>query len=99
MNNRELDAKMAELMGWTPIEFESDYHRWCPSTDIADAWLVVEKIKIRFSLTSLKTFKNGKWLCRTGDRMNVITVIADTAPLAICRAALMAVEAEGMKNG
>ena len=61
------------------------------STDIAAAWLVVEKMKVRFSLTSLKTFKDGKWLCRTGDVMNVITLIAETAPLAICRTALIAV--------
>ena len=54
MNNRELDAKMGELMGWKRLSIHTwrspeDGHRYWPdfSTDIAAAMLVVEKMRER----------------------------------------------------
>jgi hypothetical protein len=64
------------------------------STSIADAWLVVEKLVGRGRVfivkgDGLRTGNNPKWtvLCDGVERVD-----ADTAPLAICLAALKAVE-------
>jgi hypothetical protein len=64
------------------------------STDIAAAWLVVESVRRRFSHFSLQDFADG-WECQFHDAPPGVTtcanvVDADTAPEAICRAALKA---------
>jgi hypothetical protein len=60
-------------------------HEWNPSTDIAAAWQVVEKLHepdtTDFSLNSATV----GWRARFG---YVFKAFGDTAPLAICRAAL-----------
>ena len=58
---------------------------WHPSTDIACAWEVLEKLRRHiFQLSD-----DEGWCCTFSMRFNAK---ADTAPLAICRAALKAVE-------
>jgi hypothetical protein len=66
---------------------ESRARGWAPkpySTDIAAAWEVVEKKLVGMHLGFILT---DMWELTWGE----IGVIADTAPLAICRAALLAV--------
>jgi hypothetical protein len=65
------------------------------STDIAAAWEVVEKFshqatnelarKQGFSHWQLNSYPDSGWACRIGS----LSAHADTAPLAICRAALL----------
>ena len=67
---------------------------WKPSADIAAAWGVVEKVREEFRYVSV-TAGNG-WSCSAWDvekakRLREVHAFADTAPLAICRAALLAV--------
>jgi hypothetical protein len=81
----------------------------CPaySTDIAAAWEVVEKVWATLPKTGYGTFRallhrrdpDGRWICEFapnahGDWRTHATAEADTAPLAICLAALRAVGAE-----
>jgi len=67
------------------IDNIDDYVDMNFSTDMNDAFDVVEK----FSSMKLFKYKWGKeWRCYFG-----VTGVGDTAPLAICRAALLVVEA------
>lgn len=104
---RALDALVAEkVMGepvtWLPTALShrdphqsgevfgaKGWHR-VPSysTDIADAWLVVEKMRERGFVISA-TPNQQSWCATFG----ADSVWGETAPLAICRAALAAVEA------
>jgi hypothetical protein len=60
---------------------------WSPSTDITAAWQVVEKLKAIKPILNYEPHPN-KWYMRfNGGEF----YSADTAPLAICRAALIAV--------
>lgn len=56
-----------------------------PSSDIADAWEVVEKMRN----PGFRLNKEGDWGCTFGGDHR-FCAFADTAPLAICRAALLA---------
>lgn len=105
---RELDALVAEkVMGWTmlascPMHISGcstagiapgqQYSSHVPdySTSIEAAWQVVGKITALDSthIFVLRRFYDG-WHCAFG----AISYEADTAPLAMCRAALQAVEA------
>lgn len=58
---------------------------WEYSTDISAAWMVVEK----FPAVSL-TFRGKYWFCDV-NQVDFDYSQAETAPLAICRAALLAV--------
>ena len=97
----KLDALIAgNVMGWrnatgawidgiVPWATDSGYRRkaeFCPSTDIAVAWEVVEKLQgtLRFGLCRRP---DGGFCCWFGEEMDAE---ASTAPLAICRAALRA---------
>lgn len=68
---------------------------WLPeySTDIAAAWQVVEKLRagcIHMRLT-LSNHEDGRYTCTFDKPMNEIYhAAADAAPLAVCRAALLA---------
>jgi hypothetical protein len=64
---------------------------WSPTTNIADAWEVVEKIPLPFCLTQ-SAIKDG-WCAEflPDDSNETINCVANTAQLAICRAALLAV--------
>jgi len=113
---REMDALVAELMGWESqyIEYggsageyvwvlpdgkwqhEPDVPEY--STDIAAAWLVVEKFLPHFRIEcfedSVNTDEKG-WHCDIWTvRGHACAEGCDTAPLAICRAALKAIEEE-----
>jgi hypothetical protein len=68
--------------------------KWNPSTSIADAWLVVEEMRRRGWQVDVVTDDPGWscWLHRLGGKLGKPQhyVSADTAPEAICRAALEA---------
>ena len=69
------------------------------STSIAAAWEVVEKLRVKFPLVKVESRPNQRWQCEvyfpnpSGGLPSPDIAIeeADTAPLAICRAALKAV--------
>jgi hypothetical protein len=62
------------------------------STDIADAWMVVEKLKTRERYIEILAPKGDKhWVCRVVSNDETFGVGADTAPHAICLCALQAV--------
>lgn len=69
--------------------FRTDEISFSPSTDIAAAWEVVERFKNNITLS----FDLGKWAVHVfdGDDNVIGESEADTAPLAICRAAFKAV--------
>ncbi len=82
MNEKELTALIIGSVGWF-------YRPWdfSPTKSIEDAFRVVEKIENKpFTLARIK---NG-WIAWFGNEDYSIT--AKTAPLAICRAALLAVQ-------
>lgn len=74
---------------------KADY--WSPSTDIAAAWQVVEHIwatrNIPINLGRSFDLKgeSNAWSCRFGGLDDNVFALADTMPLAICRAALKAI--------
>jgi hypothetical protein len=97
----KLDALIAgKVMGWRnaagawiddiiPWATPGGYRRkteFCPSTDIAVAWEVVDKLKGVLCF-ELRRQPDGGFCCSFGEK---ITAEASTAPLAICRAALRA---------
>lgn len=72
---------------------------WKPTTNITDAWQVVEKIIEQFGSYSLTKIKDGGHYCEVlywnrGAFDIIAEVEAETAPLAICLAALKAVGVE-----
>jgi hypothetical protein len=88
-------------------DFSSDWSYWSPSTNIKDAWDIVEKLRAmgdgHFTLLAFTTNWRAGW--DTPEREDVYGkeflderygfgrfVVADTAPLAICRAALAYIE-------
>lgn len=103
---RELDALVAEkVMGWT-LPQHSPFLLWqgrnCvvefrPSTDIAAAWEVVEKMSDGFRFDLHKVGGMSLWNTRFTENkvFNALTSTYDStlAPHAICLAALKAVGA------
>lgn len=88
MSNREIDALIAEkIMGRIAKPY---------STDIASAWQVVEKfvkdgreVGVSFIRNPYNDFVG--WICDIGPKdgfRHVISVEEETAPMAICLAAL-----------
>lgn len=109
---RELDAEVAEkVMGYKKIRKDFwSFKTWkdgefmcessgilpCFSTSISDAWTVVEK----FSQFELWKDKDGEWSCRmVRGKTDHGHSHADTAPMAICRAALKAMEKPKQGDG
>ncbi len=102
MTDRELDALVAEkVMGWAKSKVDNTLTYAVPrySTFISCAWLVVEEIgkrtgygvEIEYPCGEMGTWQvrfeasvAGKWVGGAGE--------ADTAPLAICEAALEALK-------
>ena len=85
-----LDPKLVdEAKGaWLDKDNRVMHNEWLPSTDIADAWQVVEKMQsfelemdYQESWHAYVNFPGEEWYSSIGD----------TAPLTICRAALLAV--------
>ena len=101
---RELDAAVAELvMGWEIVRtgIGNDHYispsdnsllrlicNWKPSENIADAWRVVEKMP---NIQIAHVTEYGYWRVAPDYHEPTMFVIADTPELAICRAALLAV--------
>lgn len=100
---RELDALVAEkVMGWNVFPHKPDFQieykdeqgfqyvfrldEFEPSTDISAAWEVVEKMGPFTQLTSESYHNKVIW---HGSFSVVDSAEADTAPLVICRAALL----------
>ena len=98
---RKLDALIAgKVMGWRnatgtwidgviPWATDSGYRRkseFCPSTDIAVAWEVVDRLQGTLCF-ELRRLPDGGFYCAFGKK---IRAEASTVPLAICRAALRA---------
>jgi Phage ABA sandwich domain len=90
-----------------PRREEIPHHSWfcLPhySTDIAAAWQVVEKLREQFPIVVLQFEPEGCSVEVNTDKATpsyyriVADVFADTAPLAICRAALLTVRQENEK--
>ncbi|MGC4378284.1 hypothetical protein WD019_15350 [Fictibacillus sp. Mic-4] len=106
---KELDALIAEkVMGWkvayypTIDIFEAyDEERnpiilgkhFSPSTNISDAWLVVEWLESNIGGISLESHcDERRYSFRVFNGTHWIVARAETAPLAICLAALKCVE-------
>ena len=88
---REMDALIEERLRFVRMETPEPY-----STDISAAWLVVEKFLPHFRIEcfedSVNTDEEG-WHCDIWTvKGHACAEGCDTAPLAICRAALKAVE-------
>ena len=83
---------------------EGDNPPWSPSTDIAAAWPVFEKLRLMLPAQEIMLYYCDGWsvgsLCQApstieiGDRFSSIDSVA-TAPHAICLTALEAVEENG----
>ena len=71
-----------------------------PSTNISRAWLVVEKMRELGYSINIEAQQKGKWRCNIiliGNEWTtrIETADEDTAPMAICLAALQALEVKG----
>jgi hypothetical protein len=115
-NIREIDGRVAEeVMGWKSVHFIDngtlmgirpyDHMQSVPyyTTDIAAAWLVVEKVNSLGHWFMLHN-ENGMWEAEFYHTNEIVPfhvhdATASTAPLAICRAALDAVGAARMSRG
>jgi len=105
---RGLDRLVAELvMGWrgetlggrtwwrSPDGGTRPAADWQPSTRIADAWEVVERLRaIDFYGTTIEAHADDRWIVRVYSNDIEKAASADTAPLAICRAATAAASRE-----
>lgn len=93
---RELDALVAEkVMGYGPKNDPCHAGEWSPSTSISAAWEVVENMKEDGDVF-IEWWQDDLWTVSNkpiGVRDNGVILEADTAPLAICLAALKAVGA------
>lgn len=102
---RELDAIIAtKVMGWEIGDGDTwqlispecsvvmrGVNWWRPSTDIRDAWDVVEKLHKKNAEFVLRIYNQGQWCC-DHNIFKFSEAYADTAPLAICLSALEAYE-------
>lgn len=81
---------------WYPagekLTLQNMRHAFTPSTDIKQAWEVVERLRALGHYANVNVRREVVW-CRIEncDGDELVAVKVDTAPLAICRAALMAV--------
>jgi hypothetical protein len=105
----EMDRLVAEATGWArwqtvngrnafPVATDTLHDEWQPSTNIAHAFEVAEKIREIPCYFQLEDHdidgRDGRaWVCRIGASLFLpaIVGIGETAPLAICRASLKAV--------
>lgn len=111
----ELDAMICtRVMGW-PALIVGSYcgtiktacgsgvvERWSPSTDIADAWLVVEKMRKTYCFSMHDDARDDEMIYVSfEDEKGNHWTSHRSAPLAVCRAAIAAVTpvgAEGPQN-
>ena len=66
------------------------YDFWKPSTNIADAWQVVKKFYEKGDKVIVTNTLGGNWCCYIHAGLGQFSAIAETAPLAICLAAMKA---------
>lgn len=96
---RELDALVAEkVMGWVPGAGFESAHYWAFSTDIREAWQVIDRMAADNMSVSVHNRAYGPWACWVGQRLGssdeqIAFERGETAALAICRAALAALGA------
>lgn len=70
---------------------------WSPTTDMQDAWQVVRQLEGWDYYLRLTKTKTGNWRCDLellDDDDWIVSVVCDTAPLAICSAAIKLVRYE-----
>lgn len=102
---RELDALVAEkVMGWAPGADFAAATYWSFSTNIADAWHIVERMREQQRMVSLNWLPDsGEWFASIypppGEFGLPFDGYGDTAPLALSRAALAAVGGAGRNDG
>jgi hypothetical protein len=106
MDKRKINYLVAEkVMGYVRSKYRGqegwgtpDQHTWYshfnPTGDISEAWLAVDKLKSNSEFFSLD-FEDEVWTCEFGNQYSgMYEVTADTAPMAICKAALKIVGIE-----
>lgn len=91
MTNLEIDRKLAEAMGYK-MTVDKDGVQWLdsgdifyPSANMVDAWAVAEHFGFRYLRKNTLTGKYQAYLQFANEK-------ADTAPMAICLAALQLIE-------
>ena len=100
-SGKELDELVAEkVMGWSNwSQPNSEYcnsideigYNWSPSSNLNHAWEVVKIMNEFLHLREFPPAGNWEAYFSKGERL-VSKATGETAPLAICRAALMMVE-------
>lgn len=75
------------------------YERWNPTTIISDAWKVLEKLESLGDVLIAKDFNSSQWeveitIWQYGVIQKHFEVAAESAPLAICLAALKVIDME-----
>jgi hypothetical protein len=88
---RELDALIAENVMDNKHDIWSRGEPKCYSTDIAAAWEAVTEISKDITLAHRGKF----WFCDFDNQDDWSYSQSDTAPLAICKASLLAVTEKG----
>lgn len=83
--------------------FTSGMDRFAPSTNIAAAWMVIDTLSPKCAVLDVyrQCDRRGWWGCRIWfgkDEEHDVISSAPTAPLAICRCALLAVQAAGKEK-
>lgn len=93
LNLRQIDALVAEkVMGWG----DNPWQPFFPSTDIAHAWQVLERLKDKGYIFGIGIDEDGKYVCTIFfDGAGWFEETAETVQLAICLSALKAVGYEG----
>lgn len=103
MTNHEIDRKIAEAMGYrlgkqsmdgTLRVYKSETNKvpryFRPTESMSDAWEVAEK----FGLTDLRSYAGGRWIAWFGS----FAEYDESAPLAICLAALKVIRYAGREQ-
>lgn len=100
MTDREIDAKVAMHIFGTPrgkIFYMAEGREWITtrlphySTDISAAWKIIERLQLAILPQHTAGYRVDS---RTNTQLPYVEAWADTAPMAICLAALKAVGVE-----
>lgn len=92
MTNQEIDHKLAEAMGYKEL-VENEGYLWEPSTDMSDAWEVAERFgKLALAIEKTVHSKLHPERERYTAYIGMSSAVAETAPMAICLAALRVIE-------
>ena len=88
----DADGNMTEFHANDKLYYDDPTPPWAPSEEIADAWLVVEQLGKSFDVSRCRKFQEIEAWFWEASFHNGPDAQADTAPLAICLAALKAVK-------